>query len=93
MSQQIGIGRTTLLGALKRLESDYLVANYALRGTFTTSVDLTELADAPENPLNLGPLAGRKAAVHRGEPYGNSCPMRPSYSGPICGPTGSSVTE
>lgn len=63
---EVGVGRTPLREALKRLESDHLVVTFARRGTFATHVDITELSEISEIRHVLVPLAARKAAVHSG---------------------------
>lgn len=62
LSSELGIGRTPVREALKRLESDHLVVSYPRRGTFATIVDITELADVSEIRESLEPLAARRAA-------------------------------
>lgn len=62
VAEQLGMGRTPVREALKRLESDHLVVAYPRRGTFATSVDITELADISEIREQLEPLAARRAA-------------------------------
>lgn len=61
LSKELGIGRTPLREALKRLESDHLVVTYARRGTFASSVDITALTEISEIRLSLEPLAARLA--------------------------------
>jgi DNA-binding GntR family transcriptional regulator len=62
LAAEMGIGRTPVREALKRLESDHLVISYPRRGTFATVVDITELADVSELRESLEPLAARRAA-------------------------------
>ncbi|GAA1497551.1 GntR family transcriptional regulator [Paeniglutamicibacter kerguelensis] len=62
LALELGIGRTPVREALKRLETDHLVVSYPRRGTFATIVDITELADVSEIRRILEPLAARKAA-------------------------------
>ncbi|MCG2620995.1 GntR family transcriptional regulator [Arthrobacter sp. I2-34] len=62
LAAELGIGRTPVREALKRLETDHLVISYPRRGTFATIVDITELADVSELRQLLEPLAARKAA-------------------------------
>jgi DNA-binding GntR family transcriptional regulator len=64
LAAKLGIGRTPVREALKRLESDHLVVSYPRRGTFATRVDFTELADISEIRELLEPLAARRAARH-----------------------------
>jgi DNA-binding GntR family transcriptional regulator len=62
LATELGIGRTPVREALKRLETDHLVVSYPRRGTFATIVDITELADVSELRESLEPLAARRAA-------------------------------
>ncbi|MGA7206549.1 MAG: GntR family transcriptional regulator [Specibacter sp.] len=62
LAGQLGIGRTPVREALKRLEGDHLVVSYPRRGTFATRVDITELADISEIRERLEPLAAQRAA-------------------------------
>ncbi|WP_308465513.1 GntR family transcriptional regulator [Rathayibacter soli] len=62
LAGELQMGRTPVREALKRLESDHLVVSYARRGTFATTVDITELADVSEIRELLEPLAARRAA-------------------------------
>ncbi len=59
---ELEVGRTPVREALKRLEDDRLVVAYPRRGTFATSVDITDLAHINEVRLQLEPLAARRAA-------------------------------
>lgn len=68
LTAELELGRTPIREALKRLENDHLVASYARRGTFATSVDLTDLASISELRQILEPLAARKAAQSLAEP-------------------------
>lgn len=63
LATEFQMGRTPVREALKRLESDHLVVSYARRGTFATTVDITELADVSEIRELLEPLAARRAAA------------------------------
>ncbi|MGH3653507.1 GntR family transcriptional regulator [Glutamicibacter sp.] len=63
---ELGVGRTPLREALKRLEVDHLVHSYPRRGTFATRVDITELADITEVRQALEPLAAARAATLSG---------------------------
>ncbi|MBN9747857.1 GntR family transcriptional regulator [Amycolatopsis sp. A1MSW2902] len=67
LAEAIGVGRTPVREALKRLETERLVVSYPRRGTFATSVDLTELAYVSEIRVRLEPWAARRAAEHAGE--------------------------
>lgn len=59
---ELGVGRTPVREALKRLERDRLVVAYPRRGTFATAVDMTDLADISEIRKQLEPLAAARAA-------------------------------
>ena len=58
----LGVGRTPVREALKRLEDDRLVVAYPRRGTFATTVDITDLTHLNEVRLQLEPQAARRAA-------------------------------
>lgn len=62
LSAQLGLGRTPLREALKKLELDHLVASFPRRGTFATQVDITDLANVSELRQALEPLAAARAA-------------------------------
>ena len=66
LAEELGVGRTPLREALKRLESDHLVVTYPRRGTFASQVDVTELAHVSEVRQALEPLAARRAAEAKG---------------------------
>jgi DNA-binding GntR family transcriptional regulator len=66
IAAELGIGRTPVREAIKRLESDHLVVSYPRRGTFATGVDITQLADISEIRELLEPLAARRAAKMAG---------------------------
>lgn len=65
---ELEVGRTPVREALKRLEDDRLVVAYPRRGTFATTVDITDLAHINEVRLQMEPLAARRAA-ERATPY------------------------
>ncbi|UJW28366.1 GntR family transcriptional regulator [Saccharothrix sp. AJ9571] len=62
VAESLGMGRTPVREALKRLEVDRLVISYPRRGTFATGVDITDLAYISEIRVQLEPLAARRAA-------------------------------
>ncbi|GAA0561677.1 DNA-binding GntR family transcriptional regulator [Saccharopolyspora erythraea NRRL 2338] len=62
LSESLGIGRTPVREALKRLQAERLVVSYPRRGTFATGVDITDLAYISEIRVQLEPLAARRAA-------------------------------
>lgn len=67
LAEELRLGRTPVREALKRLETDHLVASFPRRGTFATTVDITELAAISEVRQLLEPLATRKAALNTNE--------------------------
>ncbi|MGY1683900.1 GntR family transcriptional regulator [Geodermatophilus sp. SYSU D01176] len=64
LAKDLGVGRTPVREALKRLEGDRLVVTYPRRGTFATGMDITDLAHISEIRAQLEPLAARRAAEH-----------------------------
>ena len=62
LAKSLGMGRTPVREALKRLESDRLVVSYSRRGTFATGMDIADLAHVSEIRVQLEPLAARRAA-------------------------------
>jgi DNA-binding GntR family transcriptional regulator len=62
VGRELGIGRTPVREALKRLEAEHLVAMYPRRGTFAAPVDITDLASITEMRSQLEPLAASRAA-------------------------------
>jgi DNA-binding GntR family transcriptional regulator len=62
LAKDLGIGRTPVREALKRLELDRLVVSYSRRGTFATRVEVTDLAYISEIRSQLEPLAASRAA-------------------------------
>jgi DNA-binding GntR family transcriptional regulator len=62
LAHDLGTGRTPVREALKQLESDRLVVAYPRRGTFATTVDITDLAFISEIRTELEPLAAARAA-------------------------------
>lgn len=66
LMEELGMGRTPVREALKRLESDHLVVSYPRRGTFAAPVDITELSKISEVRRVLEPYAARRAAELRG---------------------------
>lgn len=59
----LGIGRTPVREALKRLADERLVVAYPRRGTFATDVQITDLAHISEVRQHLEPVAASSAAV------------------------------
>lgn len=66
LAAEIGVGRTPLREAVKRLEADHLVVTYPRRGTFAAPVDLADLAELTEIRAVVLPLVARRAAAVRG---------------------------
>ena len=66
LAEELGVGRTPLREALKRLETDRLVVSFSRRGTFATQVDITDLAAVTEVRVLLEPLAAAAAAQRLG---------------------------
>lgn len=62
LAADLGLGRTPVREALKRLEQERLVIAYPRRGTFATTVDMTDLADISEIRKQLEPTAAARAA-------------------------------
>src|SRR6195952_5199411 len=62
IGRELGIGRTPVREALKRLETEHLVVVYPRRGTFASPVDITDLAEISEIRQQLEPLAAQRAA-------------------------------
>ena len=62
LAKSLGVGRTPVREALKRLEVDRLVVSYPRRGTFATGMDIADLAYISEIRAQLEPLAAQRAA-------------------------------
>lgn len=62
LAQSLGVGRTPVREALKRLQYERLVTTYPRRGTFATDVNITDLAHISEVRQELEPLAAAQAA-------------------------------
>jgi DNA-binding GntR family transcriptional regulator len=62
LAKALGVGRTPVREALKRLEVDRLVVSFPRRGTFATGMDISDLAHISEIRVQLEPLAARRAA-------------------------------
>jgi DNA-binding GntR family transcriptional regulator len=61
-AQSLGVGRTPVREALKRLQYERLITTYPRRGTFATDVNITDLAHISEVRQELEPLAAAQAA-------------------------------
>ncbi|WAZ26441.1 GntR family transcriptional regulator [Streptomyces cinnabarinus] len=62
LGQSLGVGRTPVREALKRLQYERLITTYPRRGTFATDVHITDLAHISEVRQELEPLAAAQAA-------------------------------
>src|SRR6266487_3056090 len=62
LGASLGIGRTPVREALKRLEYERLVVAYPRRGTFATDVNITDLTHISEVRQQLEPIAAAGAA-------------------------------
>ncbi len=62
ISQRLGVGRTPIREAMKRLEGDHLVVAYPRRGTFAAGIDIKDLAEISEIRHLLEPAAAARAA-------------------------------
>ncbi len=62
LSSELGVGRTPIREALKRLESERLVVAFPRRGTFATDVNISDLAHISEVRRTLEPMAASAAA-------------------------------
>jgi DNA-binding GntR family transcriptional regulator len=62
LGTSLGIGRTPVREALKRLAYERLVVAYPRRGTFATDVNITDLAHISEVRQHLEPIAAASAA-------------------------------
>jgi DNA-binding GntR family transcriptional regulator len=68
LADSLGVGRTPVREALKRLETDHLVVSYPRRGTFATPVDVTELGAISDLRQQLEPFAASRAATAATDP-------------------------
>ncbi|MEV6899532.1 GntR family transcriptional regulator [Amycolatopsis sp. NPDC051372] len=62
LGSTLGMGRTPVREALKRLETEHLVVAYPRRGTFATDVNIADLAHISEVRRTLEPMATAAAA-------------------------------
>ncbi|WP_205669328.1 GntR family transcriptional regulator [Amycolatopsis suaedae] len=62
LSKEIGVGRTPMREAIKRLESEDLVVIYPRRGTFAAEINITDHGLIAEVRRNLEGQAARSAA-------------------------------
>jgi len=62
LRSELGVGRTPIREALKRLEQERLVVAFPRRGTFATDVNISDLSHISEVRRTLEPLAASAAA-------------------------------
>ncbi|MFI7004912.1 GntR family transcriptional regulator [Streptomyces sp. NPDC050145] len=62
LAEELGLGRTPVREALKRLETERLIVSYPRRGTFATEVQIADLSHISEVRQQLEPLAASIAA-------------------------------
>ncbi|WP_372345741.1 GntR family transcriptional regulator [Streptomyces sp. KL116D] len=62
LAEELGLGRTPVREALKRLETERLIVAYPRRGTFATEVQIADLGHISEVRQQLEPLAASLAA-------------------------------
>ncbi|MFC9557856.1 GntR family transcriptional regulator [Rhodococcus sp. NPDC056960] len=62
LAEELGVGRTPVREALKRLEAERLVISFPRRGTYATGVDVSDLGHICEIRAHLEPVAARRAA-------------------------------
>ncbi|MDX6231124.1 MAG: hypothetical protein QOH68_72 [Nocardioidaceae bacterium] len=62
LAVELGVGRTPVREALKRLETERLVVAFPRRGTFATDVHIVDLAHVSEVRIHLEPAAAAHAA-------------------------------
>ena len=64
LGSELGIGRTPVREAIKRLALENLVTVYPRRGTFAAEINITDLAYVSDVRVQLEGLAARRAAQH-----------------------------
>jgi DNA-binding GntR family transcriptional regulator len=62
LAHELGVGRTPLREAIKRLEMERLVVVYPRRGTFAAEVNIADLTDVCDVRLIIEPHAATRAA-------------------------------
>jgi DNA-binding GntR family transcriptional regulator len=63
LSHELGMGRTPVREALRRLALEGLIVVYPRRGTFASSVNITSLSDISDVRAQLEPHAAERAAL------------------------------
>jgi DNA-binding GntR family transcriptional regulator len=64
LCRSLGLSRTPVREALKRLEDERLVVAYPRRGTFATEINVTDLSHISEVRAVIEPAAAASAASH-----------------------------
>jgi len=62
LTRDLGVGRTPVREAVRRLALEGLIVVYPRRGTFASSVNITNLSDITDVRAQLEPHAARRAA-------------------------------
>jgi DNA-binding GntR family transcriptional regulator len=62
LMRDLGVGRTPIREAIKRLALEDLIAIFPRRGTFATDINITDLADISDVRMALEPHAAKRAA-------------------------------
>src|SRR4029453_3940115 len=68
LAAELGVGRTPIREALKRLETDHLVVSYPRRGPFPPLADVTELGAISDIRQLLEPHAAPRGAENATPP-------------------------
>src|SRR6476660_3398485 len=63
LTGELGVGRTPVREAVRRLAMEGLVVIYPRRGTFATAINITSLSDITDVRLQLEPRAAERAAA------------------------------
>ena len=63
LTRELGVGRTPVREAVRRLALEGLVVVYPRRGTFASSIDITSLSDITDVRCQLEPHAAARAAA------------------------------
>ena len=64
LCSELGLGRTPVREAIKRLEAEHLVVVYPRRGTFATGIDISDHALVADVRRHLESMAAERAALH-----------------------------
>jgi DNA-binding GntR family transcriptional regulator len=67
LTRELGVGRTPVREAVRRLALEGLVVVYPRRGTFASTIDITSLSDITDVRSQLEPHAAARAAALAGE--------------------------